>query len=354
MGFNKVLKIFIIFLVIFSWIFSGWPRIWQKPPIPPEVQEAKAQTTDTYYGTCDSVNSSMANPSYAEVKDDAQYAEGEKNETVVIQSWSGTAGSGTISGVRIYCEHYATTPDGDDYTLVDYSLDNWVSMGTTTGQQVMPASETSFSVDITADMSWTWTDITNLEVRATAKASAKQGFTIDYIEVLYIQVDYTAPVPTVSCSTNISSTDFGTLSSSAITDSSSNASTTMSCSDTTSGCILYVKDAGDTSNPGLATTSPAYLIPSPDAAYSASTTLSFGTEGYGIQATTTAAGLNIALRYLLTGDDAGGLYLTNQTIASSSADISGAEVIVTHKAAISQTTPPGEYEDTITYECVIN
>jgi hypothetical protein len=35
----KILKILAIFLMIFAWIFSGWPRIWQKPPIPPKIQE---------------------------------------------------------------------------------------------------------------------------------------------------------------------------------------------------------------------------------------------------------------------------------------------------------------------------
>jgi hypothetical protein len=42
MNFNKFLKTFVIFLLIFVWIFSGFPRIWQKPPIPPKIQEAQA------------------------------------------------------------------------------------------------------------------------------------------------------------------------------------------------------------------------------------------------------------------------------------------------------------------------
>ena len=33
---------FLILLLIFAWVFSGWPPIWQNPRIPPEVQEAKA------------------------------------------------------------------------------------------------------------------------------------------------------------------------------------------------------------------------------------------------------------------------------------------------------------------------
>jgi len=36
------IKFFVIFLIIFGWIFSGWPQIWQNPPIPPEIQKARA------------------------------------------------------------------------------------------------------------------------------------------------------------------------------------------------------------------------------------------------------------------------------------------------------------------------
>lgn len=159
----------------------------------------------------------------------------------------------------------------------------------------------------------------------------------------------------ISCSTPSGSTAFGTLSSGSIITSSPNATTTMSCANVSGGCTLYVKDAGDTSDPGLATTSPAYLIPSPNAAYDASTTLSAGTEGYGIQAATTTDGsgalLSVAGRYLVTGDDVGGLIITNTTIANTSATTSDRVIDVTHKAAISGTTQSGAYEDTITYEC---
>jgi hypothetical protein len=167
------------------------------------------------------------------------------------------------------------------------------------------------------------------------------------------QITTAAAAATVSCSTNVATTTFGALTTASVSTASPNASTTMSCSGTTAGCTLYVKDAGNGSNPGLSTSSPAYLIPSPNSAFSASTTLVAGTEGYGIQATTTSS-LTIARRYLLVGNDVGGLALTNQALATSSADISNAETIVTHKAAISDLTIAAKYEDTITYECTVN
>ncbi|MFH1162304.1 MAG: hypothetical protein V1696_03475, partial [Candidatus Jorgensenbacteria bacterium] len=93
---------------------------------------------------------------------------------------------------------------------------------------------------------------------------------------------FTPFAATVSCSTNPSSTSFGPLSTSTISTASPNASTTMTCTYTL-GCTLSIQDLGNGSSPGLATSSPAYLIPSNTA------TLSAGTEGYGIQAAATAS-----------------------------------------------------------------
>lgn len=162
----------------------------------------------------------------------------------------------------------------------------------------------------------------------------------------------------ISCSTNVGSTAFGILTNASVATASANASSTMSCVNSSAGCVLYVKDAGNTTNGGLATSSPAYLIPSPNAAFSATSTLVAGTEGYGINATTTATGtgatLTIATNYLQTGNTVGRLGVSNATLGSTSATSSSREVVVTHKAAISASTPAGSYVDTITYECTAN
>jgi len=184
------------------------------------------------------------------------------------------------------------------------------------------------------------------------RAVKSDGTLLDTYTVIP-QITTASAAATVSCSTNIASTDFGTWTDTSIKTSSPNASTTMSCSGTTSGCTLYVKDAGDGSNPGLyKSTSPTYLIASSDA------TLSAGNDGYGIQATSTAAGsggtLSFNSKYNKTGNNVGGLTLTNTVLASSTVDVSGREAVVTHKAAISDTALSGSYGDTITYECVVN
>lgn len=163
----------------------------------------------------------------------------------------------------------------------------------------------------------------------------------------------TPVAPTVSCSTDISSISFSALNTSSVFTSSPNASSTMTCSGTSSGCTLYVKDNGSGSNPGLyKSASPIYLIASADA------TLSAGTDGYGIQATSTAAGsggtLGFNSKYNRTGNDVGGLVLTNTLLASSTVDVANREAVTTHKAAVSSQALSGDYSDTITYECVVN
>ena len=158
---------------------------------------------------------------------------------------------------------------------------------------------------------------------------------------------------TVSCTTNIDagSTAFGTLTTAAVFTSTPNASTSLSCN-TGLGCTLRVNDLGNGASPGLATSSPAYLIPSANA------TLAAGTEGYGIQATSTTGGsggtLTINTTYNVTSTDVGGLTIAQTILASSTAAVTSRPVLVKHLAAISATTQTAVYTDTITYSCTGN
>lgn len=161
-----------------------------------------------------------------------------------------------------------------------------------------------------------------------------------------------AAASTVSCSTNISSTSFSALDSSSVYTSSPNASTTMTCTFSL-GCTLSINDAGSGSGAGLwKSTTPTNLVSSNTA------TLTAGTDGYGIQATTTSAGsggtLNLNSVYNTTSNNVGGLTLTSAVLASSTSAITNREVVVTHKAAVASATLAGSYADTITYSCTGN
>ncbi len=41
---SRYIKKFLIIVLIAGWIFSGWPRIWNNPPVPPGAKDAKAAT----------------------------------------------------------------------------------------------------------------------------------------------------------------------------------------------------------------------------------------------------------------------------------------------------------------------
>jgi hypothetical protein len=159
----------------------------------------------------------------------------------------------------------------------------------------------------------------------------------------------------VSCTSDPASTAFGTLTTGSVHTAATNATTTVSCN-SESGCNLLVGDAGQSNgNPGLyKSAAPTHLIASADA------TLSAGTEGYGIQSATTTAGTGATLalnsKYRVTGNQVGGLVTNNSplSIASSTSPVSGREVVVVHKAAISGLTKEGSYADTITYSCLGN
>lgn len=161
----------------------------------------------------------------------------------------------------------------------------------------------------------------------------------------------------VTCTLSTSTTAFGTIDPSNVFTSSPNVTTTISCNPP-AGCTVQIRDQGNGTNGGLWNSTASYLIPSPASGFPATATLVAGTEGYGIQATTTSAGsggtLSLNSIYNQTGNTVGKLATTSQVLASSTQPIANREVVVTHKAAVSGLTPAGSYSDTITYTCVSN
>jgi 6-phosphogluconolactonase (cycloisomerase 2 family) len=153
----------------------------------------------------------------------------------------------------------------------------------------------------------------------------------------------TAAAPAITCTLSATSTSFSALSPSAVSTSSPDITITITSS---GGFQINVRDNNGTSTPGLyKSTSPTYLIQSQDA------TLSAGTDGYGIQATTTNASVSINSKYNKSGNDVGGLSLTDVVLATSSVAVSNATINIKHKASVSVLAPTGSYQDTITYTC---
>ena len=111
---------------------------------------------------------------------------------------------------------------------------------------------------------------------------------------------------------------------------------------------MSVKDVGDFSTtPCLHSTNTTDIIASADA------TLVAGTEGYGIQATSTTLTINPI--YNKIGNDVGGLTIGGLDVSSSTGPISAETTIIKHKAAISATTQEAnDYSDVLIYSCLGN
>ncbi len=48
---RRTLKISAVFVIVFAWIFSGWPQVWQNPEFPPKIEKVMASTTGQVYPT---------------------------------------------------------------------------------------------------------------------------------------------------------------------------------------------------------------------------------------------------------------------------------------------------------------
>jgi hypothetical protein len=252
----------------------------------------------------------------------------------------------------------------DSSNLTDGASTTNVSPGLTDENAFFTAGQVKDTSNLTSAINITSENFTEIEYSLKATNNSISGVNYCFRLVkgdgslldtynVYPQITVTSTVATVSCSTNVTSTSFGNITTGSVFTSSPNVSSTLSCSGTAGGCSLYVQDAGNSSNPGLyKSTTPTYLILSADA------TLTGSADGYGIQAATTTAGsggiLSLNSKYNVSGNTVGGLTLSNTILASSTSDVTNREVIITHQASVSATSPSGNYSDTITYSCIIN
>lgn len=169
-------------------------------------------------------------------------------------------------------------------------------------------------------------------------------------------IDVTATVGTsISCAVDNTSTAFGTFTVATITTAASTITWTVS-TNATSGYFLTVRDAGNTTNPGLYSSGASYLIGSADNSYSNTADLASVSIGYGLQGTKTdgdagSAASTIASPYTATGNNVGGFELTAQTLSSATGPVANATVTSTLKAKVSGLVPAGSYVDTLTYIC---
>ncbi len=226
----------------------------------------------------------------------------------------------------------------------DWSNDNltWVEGDSGCGLQLNNSSGTlAFIIQIGSGA----TDTSGGTVFAEEDAGATN-------EIAYVDITV---VSALTCNFSTTTASFGTLTSSAV--STAYGSTTI---DVTSAGTVFIKvqDSGGAGSPGLYKSSATTdLIGSANAASDNTDTLIVGTEGYGLQATSTdfgsGAAITIATRYdnASTTNDIGGFELTDVTMASSTAAVTNRRVILYYKAAASALNVMGSYSDSITYTC---
>lgn len=117
--------------MITSWLFSGWPMIWQKPPLPPQIPTAQAQTS-IFYETFPNADGAWNGSS-----DTAQDETGWVNyqgatDTNDVQVSNEDGGIPSPSGGNHLtfedCDEGFQTPETYDLAYVSIDLSGWTNV----------------------------------------------------------------------------------------------------------------------------------------------------------------------------------------------------------------------------------
>ncbi len=211
-----------------GWIFSGWPRIWQNPPIPPKIQEAKAETqvlrpngTGFYQDWETLVGTSHWEATNDDPVDDSTYIETQVQGRVDIQALANPTfdDSDTVNSVTIYCRAYAIgtkgpekisffdrldTTDRDQEDNIGVTRDSWDQYNSAT---LITAPDGG---------GWTKQKVTDLQVGIITNTLGAETLRVSEI---WIVVDYTPPAVSISITNDI--VTFQTVALDATVDNSS-------------------------------------------------------------------------------------------------------------------------------------
>lgn len=176
------------------------------------------------------------------------------------------------------------------------------------------------------------------------------------------QVGVTATVdPTLSFTISTSTIGFGHLSSAAVryATSDSNGATTeptagspvalAAATNGLTGWSMSVQDAGSGSNPGLYSSGVSTLIPAIDA-----DNVAAGTAGYAVYAKNAGTGVTLPTGFSSGTSTTGTIARTSQVFATTAAASISTGFDLALKSSIGATTPPGNYNDTLTIICTGN
>ncbi len=107
---KQILRKFLILLLIFSWIFSSWPPIWNNPPFPPKIQQAQAASLISYIGNCTGTSSCSTTNNVGDLEIAYAGRDGSATAPTTATGWT-SVGTKTINGtssadsaVRMACK----------------------------------------------------------------------------------------------------------------------------------------------------------------------------------------------------------------------------------------------------------
>lgn len=101
--FYKVFRNAVVFTIIFGWLFSGWPQVWQNPAFPPKTEGVKALTL-THSPIYDDNISAWTNPTYAYADGAPGYSyitSGSPSTAIAFSSYNFSLTGNTIDQVRV-------------------------------------------------------------------------------------------------------------------------------------------------------------------------------------------------------------------------------------------------------------
>ena len=222
---GNFLVVLVIFALVTSWIFSGWPQIWQEPPVPPEFEKVFAASPATLGATG---NEAVLNGGWT----DASNAHGTTDDNTYATA-ARVKDDPNISSNYLSYNFDAEIPVGASITKVEI-LPEWkvnscaqpavltvlaVVSGASQASHdlICQDTESTSVVDITGDRTWTRDNLldANFKVQAIANASGiggKPGTTYTWsLDRIPVRVTYSTITISITRSAGDGTFAYGTV-----------------------------------------------------------------------------------------------------------------------------------------------
>ena len=189
----KISKFLLIFLVVISWIFSGFPQIFN---FPPGIQEAEANTTNLIVTSCD-INDVSDTTCYNAIIADDGSSDTLATKTEHLDAPFQTLNADSVNSATLYYDSWGVMGTNEDWWIyVKDARDGNTICSVNPAPEY--ASETTDSFDCSA--------ITAAQLSAGVwlyiAGNDAKGPNYNNIEYIRLYVDYTPPAVSISLNRN--------------------------------------------------------------------------------------------------------------------------------------------------------